>query len=66
MLICVSVRLDTPLQTGAQGCAAGMDAVPWSRMAGAASASLDGAGLDAALSWKLTAAMEPTMTEVTF
>ena len=53
-------------QTAARGCAAGMGVVPWSRAAGAASARLDGVGLDAALSWKLTAVMEPTTTEVTF
>lgn len=57
---------DTLLQTDAQVCAAGMGAVPWSRVVGAASARLDGVGLDAALSWKLTAVMEPTTTEVTF
>lgn len=53
-------------QMAAQGCAVGMGAVPWSRAAGAASARLDGVGLDAALSWKLTAVMEQTTTEVTF
>lgn len=50
----------------AQACAVGMGAVPWSRAVGAASARLDGVGLDAALSWKLTAVMEQTTTEVTF
>lgn len=53
-------------QTAAPGYAADTDAVPWSRVAGAASAKPDGAGLDAALSWKLTAVMELTMMEVTF
>ncbi|MEQ2184494.1 hypothetical protein GOODEAATRI_008499 [Goodea atripinnis] len=48
----------------ARGYAVAMDAVPWSRVAGAASAKLDGVGLDAALSWKLTAVMELTMTEI--
>lgn len=69
--VCVCVFLsvcvwDTPFQTAAQGCAVGMGAVPWSRAAGAASARLDGVGRDAALSWKLTAVMEQTTTEVTF
>lgn len=50
----------------ARGCAAGTGAVPWSRAAGVASARLDGVGLDAALSWKLTAVMEQTTTEVKF
>lgn len=50
----------------AQVCAVGMAAVPWSRVVGAASARLDGVGLDAVLSWKLTAVMGPTTTEVTF
>lgn len=53
-------------QTAALGCAAATGAVLWSRVAGAASAKLDGVGPDAALSWKLTAVMELTMTEVTF
>lgn len=53
-------------QMGARVCAAGMGAVPWSRAVGAVSARLDGVGRDAALSWKLTAVMEPTTTEVTF
>lgn len=50
----------------ARVCVAGMGAVPWSRAVGAVSARLDGVGRDAALSWKLTAVMEPTTTEVTF
>lgn len=50
----------------ARGCAAGTGAAPWSRAAGVASARLDGVGLDAALSWKLTAVMEQTTTEVKF
>lgn len=53
-------------QMAVQGCAAGTGAVPWSRAAGVASARLDGVGLDAALSWKLTAVMEQTTTEVKF
>lgn len=53
-------------QTAARGYAAATGAVLWSRVAGAASARLDGVGLDAALSWKLTAVMGLTMTEVTF
>lgn len=57
---------DTPFQMAARGCAAGTGAVPWSRAAGVASARLDGVGLDAALSWKLTAVMEQTTTEVKF
>lgn len=51
---------------GVPGCAVGTGAVPWSRVAGDASARLDGVGRDAALSWKLTAVMEQTTTEVTF
>ena len=50
----------------ARDCAAGTGAVPWSRAVGAASARVDGVGRDAALSWKLTAVMEQTTTEVTF
>lgn len=59
-------KRDTPFQMAAQVCAVGMGAVPWSRVVGAASARLDGVGLDAVLSWKLTAVMGPTTTEVTF
>lgn len=71
LYVCVCVRVCTsiwgkPFQTAAQGCAAGTGAVPWSRAAGVASVRLDGVGLDAALSWKLTAVMEQTTTEVTF
>lgn len=50
----------------AQVCAVGTAAAPWSRVAGAASARLDGVDPDAASSWKLTAVMDPTTTEVTF
>lgn len=50
----------------ARDCVAGTGAVPWSRAVGAASARVDGVGRDAALSWKLTAVMEQTTTEVTF
>lgn len=63
VFVCVC---DIPFQMAAQVCAVGMDAVPWNRAVGAASARLDGVGLDAALSWKLTAVMEQTTTEVTF
>lgn len=63
---CVRTCVCVGHQTAALGCAVVTDAVLWSRVAGAASAKLDGVGLDAALSWKLTAVMELTMTEVTF
>lgn len=53
-------------QMAARVCAAGTAVAPWSRVAGAASARLDGVDPDAASSWKLTAVTEPTTTEVTF
>lgn len=63
--VCLSVHVFF-FQMAARVCAAGTVAAPWSRVAGAASARLDGVDPDAASSWKLTAVTAPTTMEVTF